>query len=117
MKVLIGVTAALIAACACAEMRPDGHFGKRLDKMLANHVEATDPVKLAALYREETKGHWQTEFWGKLPESKKNERVRRITFPAHETIDDRRSHQSEWRAPLIHHRSTSIRKQGQISPR
>ena len=53
----------------------------------------------------------------KLPESKKNERVRRITFPAHETIDDRRSHQSEWRAPLIHHRSTSIRKQGQISPR
>ena len=65
MKVLIGVTAALVAACACAEMRPDGHFGKRLDKMLANHVEATDPVKLAALYREETNGHWQTEFWGK----------------------------------------------------
>ena len=65
MKVLIGVTAALVAACACAEMCPDGHFGKRLGKMLANHVEATDPVKLAALYREETKGHWQTEFWGK----------------------------------------------------
>jgi DUF1680 family protein len=46
-------------------MRPDGHFGKRLDKMLANHVEATDPVKLAELYREDTKWMWLTEFWGK----------------------------------------------------
>ena len=64
-KSILFLTAALVAAGACAEMRPDGHFGKRLDKMLANHVEATDPVKLAALYREETKGHWQTEFWGK----------------------------------------------------
>ena len=45
--------------------RPDGHFGKRLDKMLANHVLATDPVKLAALFRERTKDGWQTEFWGK----------------------------------------------------
>lgn len=62
---ILFLTAAFVAAGACAEMRPDGHFGKRLDKMLANHVEATDPVKLAALYREETKGHWQTEFWGK----------------------------------------------------
>ena len=65
MKRLFWLSVALVAAGACAEMRPDGHFGKRLDKMLANHVEATDPVKLAALYREETKGHWQTEFWGK----------------------------------------------------
>ena len=65
MKTLFQLAVALVAAGACAEMRPDGHFGKRLDKMLANHVEATDPVKLAALYREETKGHWQTEFWGK----------------------------------------------------
>jgi len=45
--------------------RPDGHFGKRLDKMLANHVLATDPVKLAALFRERTKDGWHTEFWGK----------------------------------------------------
>ena len=68
---VINLTTCLVLAVAFAtagthgEMRPDGHFGKRLDKMLANHVEATDPVKLAALYREETKGHWQTEFWGK----------------------------------------------------
>ena len=62
MKVLLSVTAALVAAGACAEMRPDGHFGKRLDKMLANHVEATDPVKLAELYREDTKWMWLTEF-------------------------------------------------------
>ena len=65
MKTLFRLTAALVAASAWAEIRPDGHFGKRLDKMLANHVEATDPVKLAELYREETKGYWQTEFWGK----------------------------------------------------
>ena len=65
MKRLLWLSVALVTAGACAEMRPDGHFGKRLDKMLANHVETTDPVKLAALYREETKGHWQTEFWGK----------------------------------------------------
>ena len=61
--------------------------------------------------------HHQYILVRKLPEGKKKERVGRITFPAHETIDDRRSRQSEWRAPLIHHRSTSIRKQGQISPR
>ncbi len=51
MKRLFWLSVALVAAGAYAEMRPDGHFGKRLDKMLANHVEATDPVKLAALYR------------------------------------------------------------------
>ena len=45
--------------------RPDGHFGKRLAKMIANHVEATDPVALAALFRERAKDGWQTEFWGK----------------------------------------------------
>ncbi len=45
--------------------RPDGHFGKRLDKMLANHVWATDPLKLVNLFRERTKIGWQTEFWGK----------------------------------------------------
>ena len=44
---------------------PDGHFGKRLDKMLANHVWATDPVKLVDLFRERTKNGWHTEFWGK----------------------------------------------------
>ena len=65
MKRLLWLSAALVAAGACAEMRPDGHFGKRLDKMLANHVEATDPVKLAELYREDTKWMWLTEFWGK----------------------------------------------------
>ena len=65
LAVYLALAAAFVTVGAHAEMRPDGHFGKRLDKMLANHVEATDPVKLAALYREETKGHWQTEFWGK----------------------------------------------------
>ena len=45
--------------------RPDGHFGKLLRKMVANHIEATDPVALAALFRERTKDGWHTEFWGK----------------------------------------------------
>ena len=48
-----------------SSFRPDGHFGKRLDKMLANHVWATDPVKLVDLFRERTKTGWHTEFWGK----------------------------------------------------
>ena len=48
-----------------SSFRPDGHFGKRLDKMLANHVWATDPVKLVDLFRERTKIGWHTEFWGK----------------------------------------------------
>ena len=65
MKKLLWLPMALVVTSACAEMRPDGHFGKRLDKMLANHVEATDPVKLAELYREDTKWMWLTEFWGK----------------------------------------------------
>ena len=47
--------ATLVVASAFAEMWPDGHFGKRLDKMLANHVEATSPLS----------GMWLTEFWGK----------------------------------------------------
>ena len=45
--------------------RPDGHFGRRLARMIENHIMATDPVKLAALFRERTKDGWQTEFWGK----------------------------------------------------
>lgn len=45
--------------------RPDGHFGALLDRMVAHHICATDPVKLAALFRERTKIGWQTEFWGK----------------------------------------------------
>ncbi len=65
----IGLAAALSAGAASAGLRPDGHFGKRLDKMVANHVEATDAVKLASLFRERTKLHWQTEFWGKYMHS------------------------------------------------
>ncbi len=45
--------------------RPEGHFGKRLDKMIANHVEATDPVRLVGLFRVGTKHGWHCEFWGK----------------------------------------------------
>lgn len=45
--------------------RPDGHFGRLLDRMLERHVLATDPVKLASLFRGRTKDGWQTEFWGK----------------------------------------------------
>ena len=50
---------------AFPSFRPDGHFGEKLEKMLERHVMATDPVKLAGLFRERTKDGWQTEFWGK----------------------------------------------------
>ncbi len=50
---------------AAITFRPDGHFGELLDKMVANHVEATDPVWLANLMRDRTKDGWQSEFWGK----------------------------------------------------
>ncbi len=48
-----------------SSFHPDGHFGKLLGTMFANHVCATDPVKLVDLFRERTKIGWQTEFWGK----------------------------------------------------
>ena len=44
----------------------EGPFGAKLDRMIRNHVVATDAKKLAALFGEQTRETWwQTEFWGK----------------------------------------------------
>ena len=56
---------------ASVRMKPEGPFGVRLEKMLRNHVEATDPVVLAALFgeRDNAGWWWKTEFWGKYMHS------------------------------------------------
>lgn len=66
---------ALVAAFAAVgdsldnigEVRLKGPLGARLDRMIAAHVAGTDPDYITAPFLEktETKGWWQTEFWGK----------------------------------------------------
>ena len=49
------------------DVRLKGYLGKRLDAMIANHVAGQDVDYITAPFMEktETKGWWQTEFWGK----------------------------------------------------
>ena len=64
------VVAAAAATCIGepAQVRLTGPFGERLDKMIRNHVTATDAVLLADRFHERTReGWWQTEFWGISP--------------------------------------------------
>ena len=66
------VVAAAAATCIGepAQVRLTGPFGERLDKMIRNHVTATDAVLLADRFHERTReGWWQTEFWGKYMHS------------------------------------------------
>ena len=43
-----------------------GNLGRTFERMLRNHVEATDPVYLASPFKTRTeRRQWQTEFWGK----------------------------------------------------
>ena len=48
-------------------VRLKGHLGERLDVMIERHVCGTDVEYIVAPFLEktETKGRWQTEFWGK----------------------------------------------------
>ena len=48
-------------------VRLKGPLGERLDRMVRAHVAGTDPDYITAPFMEktETKGWWQTEFWGK----------------------------------------------------
>ena len=52
---------------AMGDVRLKGYVGKRLDAMVNCHVVGTDVDYLTAPFLEktETKGWWQTEFWGK----------------------------------------------------
>ena len=49
------------------QVRLKGPLGERLDRMVRAHVAGTDPDYITAPFMEktETKGWWQTEFWGK----------------------------------------------------
>jgi hypothetical protein len=52
-------------------VRLKGPLGERLDKMIQGHVAGTDIDYITAPFQEktETKGWWQTEFWGKYMHS------------------------------------------------
>ena len=54
-------------AAEIGSVRLKGHLGERLDSMIARHVCGADVDYITAPFMEktETKGWWQTEFWGK----------------------------------------------------
>ena len=74
-KLLAGTVCGLVFATAVfAENAADvgsarlkGYLGNRLDAMIERHVAGTDVDYITASFLEktETKGWWQTEFWGK----------------------------------------------------
>ena len=53
------------------KVRLKGHIGERLDKMIKGHIEGIDVDYITAPFLEktETKGWWQSEFWGKYMHS------------------------------------------------
>ena len=54
-------------AAEIGSVRLKGYLGERLDRMIERHVCGTDVDYITAPFQEktETKGWWQTEFWGK----------------------------------------------------
>ena len=70
---LVAGAAAFSLAASCdsidniGETRLKGPLGEKLDRMVAGHVIGTDVDYITAPFLEktETKGWWQTEFWGK----------------------------------------------------
>ena len=74
MKIVFAAIGVFAAAVANADsldnignVRLKGPLGARLDRMVHAHVAGTDPDYITAPFMEktETKGWWQTEFWGK----------------------------------------------------
>ena len=72
--IVAAVTAAGVSLAASGDslsgvgnVRLKGRLGERLDMMIRNHVVAQDVDYITAPFMEktETKGWWQTEFWGK----------------------------------------------------
>ncbi|MEI7807143.1 MAG: beta-L-arabinofuranosidase domain-containing protein, partial [Verrucomicrobiota bacterium] len=59
------------AACNIGDVLLKGYLGERLDAMIKRHVVGTDIDYITAPFLEktETKGWWQTEFWGKYMHS------------------------------------------------
>ena len=79
---MIAVFAALVASAEdsgkartsvsnIGDVRLKGYLGERLDMMIQRHVIGTDVDYITAPFQEktETKGWWQTEFWGKYMHS------------------------------------------------
>ena len=70
-RALVGLLAGMLAAEGLAApvggVRLKGYLGARLDRMIERQVAAADVDYLTAPFLEktETKGWWQTEFWGK----------------------------------------------------
>ena len=73
-KQMLGLACAVICPALMAENAADigsvrlkGYLGDRLDAMIARHVCGADVDYITAPFLEktETKGWWQTEFWGK----------------------------------------------------
>ena len=60
-------------------VRLKGHLGECLDAMIERHVCGADVDYITAPFREktETKGWWQTEFWGKWMHSAVPRELRR----------------------------------------
>ena len=66
----IFLAAGMLYVTAQGAVKVDGPYGAQLDRMIRNHVTATDAVKLASLFGEHSKEPlWQTEFWGKYMHS------------------------------------------------
>ena len=69
--IFLGLLAATTAfaenAAEIGSVRLKGYLGERLDAMIERHVVGTDVDYITAPFMEktETKGWWQTEFWGK----------------------------------------------------
>ena len=55
------------SSAGLGNVRLKGYLGGRLDAMIERHVAGTDADYITAAFMEktETKGWWQTEFWGK----------------------------------------------------
>ena len=60
-------SAAPDSTAGIGDVRLKGYLGERLDAMIRRHVAARDVDYITAPFMEktETKGWWQTEFWGK----------------------------------------------------
>ena len=65
-KAMVCLACTGIVCAAGAEVKLTGPFGERLDRLVRNHVTATDTKLLTDVFHERTKETWwQTEFWGK----------------------------------------------------
>ena len=64
---LATMTASAENASEIGSVRLKGYLGERLDAMIERHVCGADVDYITAPFLEktETKGWWQTEFWGK----------------------------------------------------